>query len=174
MTSNEMSNEIRNTLEGSPRSKAGSLQSDLGAAAGHQRPLPVTTPTRTIARIMIPVIFLVGIQHMKTATSFPGEGFTAGVLWSLGLFLAYMGWPDGAPRVIPLSFISRIGPLGIVSILVSGVVGLMAGSVFLHHQVLHLPFIGELHSAALFDIGIFLAVFSVFATIILILRGDEN
>ncbi|MDF0601855.1 monovalent cation/H+ antiporter subunit A [Psychromarinibacter sp. C21-152] len=113
-------------------------------------------------RVMMPIAAVVGLYIFLRGHNQPGGGFVAGLVISIALLMQYMAsgfaWTQGRQRI---EYHSMIGS-GVVIAGLTGVGAWFAGQPFLTSAFgyVHLPPIEEfeLATAALFDLGVFLAV----------------
>jgi multicomponent K+:H+ antiporter subunit A len=114
------------------------------------------------ARVLLPFALVVAVYLFLRGHNQPGGGFIAGLVTAVALVMQYMSLGrDRAERLLDTNFVRLVG----AGIAIAGLTGMGAwlfGRPFLTsaHGHSHLPVIGELPlaSAALFDLGVYLAV----------------
>ena len=110
-------------------------------------------------RLLLPIIGITAIYFFMRGHNLPGGGFTAGLIFSVGLILQYMLagtiWIESHMRLNPHRWIA----VGLGLACGTGLVSLALGYPFLttHTAHLTLPLLGEIHfpSAFVFDLGVF-------------------
>lgn len=120
---------------------------------------------QTVVRLLFVPILLFALSVLVQGYSRPGDGFAAGVIASLAVLLQHVAFGrEVVEREIPLSAAFGMIYAGLLLALGVAFVPLLAGEPVLTHfprpgaEVIHLGSL-ELHTAFLFDIGIFLLVF---------------
>jgi len=167
----------------------------LGAAAlmaGMRARRPATDPAgrpwspqrfplvfATAVRWMLPFALLVSVYLFLRGHNAPGGGFIAGLVTAVGIATVYMS--NGfarTERAIGLDW-ARVAALGVLVAAVTGIGAFWFGHPFLTSAYGHpvLPVLGELPlaTAALFDLGVYLAV--VGATLVMLValaRASER
>jgi multisubunit Na+/H+ antiporter MnhB subunit len=121
--------------------------------------------TRKISRLLLlPTLVMAAALLVKGYTQ-PGDGFSAGVVASLGVLLQYVSFGREEAEKLPL--VRHAGTIAFVGLLVAlslAIVPLFLGDAVLTHypppgaKVLHLGTL-EILTAVLFDVGVFLLVF---------------
>ena len=130
----------------------------FGPQAGDPHPLVLTVA----ARVLLPLILMVGMYVLLRGHNMPGGGFIAGLIVAIGFLMQYMAsgyaWARDRARFDAHVLIGG-------GVLVAGITGLGAlvfGRPFLTSTFgyFHLPLFGEIElaSAMAFDIGVFLVV----------------
>ncbi len=117
---------------------------------------------RVAARIGLPFALLVSAYLFLRGHNQPGGGFVAGLVTSVALIIQYLAngiaWAEQRMNVR----FYRVSGAGLLIAGATGVASFLFGAPFLTsaHDHPHIPIIGEvpLASAALFDLGVFLAV----------------
>jgi multisubunit Na+/H+ antiporter MnhB subunit len=101
-----------------------------------------------------------------------GDGFSAGVIAALGVLIEYLAFGRAQAEVFaPPASVRRLALLGLLLALLVVFVPALAGKPLLNHfpapggRVIHLGRL-ELHTAVVFDVGIFLLVFGFAVTVI--------
>lgn len=142
----------------------------------------MTDIVRHVAVFLLPASLVVALAILVKGYAHVGDGFSAGVVAALGVLVQYVGLgrEEARARVrarhAPLALV-----LGLLLMLLVVVLPMLAG----HSIVTHFPGPGspvtslgslELHTAVLFDVGIFLVVLSVLVLILdhlIELRAEE-
>jgi multicomponent K+:H+ antiporter subunit A len=114
------------------------------------------------ARVLLPFALVVAVYLFLRGHNQPGGGFIAGLVTAVALVMQYMSLGrERVERLLDTNFVRLVGA-GIAIAGLTGVGAWVFGRPFLTsaHGHPHLPVIGELPlaSAALFDLGVFLAV----------------
>jgi multicomponent K+:H+ antiporter subunit A len=116
----------------------------------------------TIARLLLPVSFLVAAHFLLRGHNEPGGGFVAGLIVAIAFLTQYIvsgtRWVEGRARLRPPRWIA----LGLLIAAATGLGAVALGYPFLTTHTPHvtLPLIGEVHlpSATFFDLGVFAVV----------------
>lgn len=124
-----------------------------------------TVMTRIVARILLLPTYLIALAVMIKGYADIGDGFSAGVIASLGVILQGVAFgPDEFDR-LPLVRFAPLAPLVGVALALGVAFGpVLAGKPILSHwpapgeEVVHFGTL-ELFTPLLFDIGVFLIVF---------------
>jgi multisubunit Na+/H+ antiporter MnhB subunit len=136
-------------------------------------PTDISTPfTRMVARLVLPLTFMVGLSHVITGGRGPGDGFTAGAIIGLvtALWFVVYGYREAKERLT--GFVPhRVMRLGLIIVIVNAILPMifgLHGGYFLAHvdygkqlgiaDVLH-SFGLEFTSGLIFETGIALTVF---------------
>lgn len=132
---------------------------------------------RFTVRILSPIIFVLSIYLLLRGHNSPGGGFIAALLAGTVVVLRhYAGRPSGSAMSIPLSFPILVGA-GILLAVGMGLTGLLAGADFLTGGVheFTLPLLGEqkVTASLVFDVGVYLIVLGVIASIVTYLGDDR-
>jgi len=130
----------------------------------------------TTARLLLPLLFMFSLFLFARGHNEPGGGFVAGLVagaaWVLYALAADTVQARRALRVQPQSLIGW----GLLAALASGSIGLLLGQPFLTGQwiMVDLPGFGalELGTPLLFDLGVYLTVLGVTATIVFALAEE--
>jgi multisubunit Na+/H+ antiporter MnhB subunit len=131
-----------------------------------------TVLTRMIARVLLlPILTTAAAVLVKGANS-TGDGFSAGLIAATGIVLQYVAFGhEDSERLLPLRFSSGVPVAGVLLALGIAFVPLLAGhAVLTHvppsdHQAMHLGALA-LHTAVLFDVGVFFLVFGFTTSIV--------
>lgn len=125
----------------------------------------MTVMTQVIARLIFPASLAIAAAMLVKGYVDTGDGFSAGVIAAIAVVLQYMAFGYQSVRqTIPV----RLAPIGMVfglllSLGVAFVPAILGQSIFTHApppggELIHLGSL-EVHSAVLFDVGVFLIVF---------------
>ncbi len=121
--------------------------------------------TRKISRLLLLPTLVMAVALLVKGYTQPGDGFSAGVVASLGVLLQYVSFGREEAEKLPL--VRHAGTIAFVGLLVAlslAIVPLFLGDAVLTHypppgaKVLHLGTL-EILTAVLFDVGVFLLVF---------------
>lgn len=133
-----------------------------------------------IARLLLPVTFVAALALLIKGHSSVGDGFSAGVTAASGILLQYLAFkPRDVEELIPVRHSISIAMAGLL--LAFSVVFLPA--LFGLPLLTHFPRSGEvvvalgtleLHTATLFDLGVFGLVFGFIVTTMRALMGLEQ
>ncbi|MGE4326451.1 MAG: monovalent cation/H+ antiporter subunit A [Pseudodonghicola sp.] len=126
--------------------------------AGDAHPLMMVVATR----VMMPIAFMVAAYIFFRGHNMPGGGFVAGLIAAIAVIMQYMasgfGWAAERQR---LPYHGIIGT-GVLVAAATGMGAWFNGKPFLtsDYGYIHLPYLEEFEvaTAALFDLGVFLAV----------------
>lgn len=126
---------------------------------------PTSPFVRGLARLALPMAMVIGLSHILFGHDRPGDGFTAGVIISIGIgfWYAAFGYQDTRNRLPWIKPTMSIGT-GILLATLSGLIGLFAnGHLFSHADLgkrfgLPLPKGIHLGNALLFEVAICLSV----------------
>jgi multisubunit Na+/H+ antiporter MnhB subunit len=124
----------------------------------------MTPLTRMVSRATLMFALLISMTHLAGAEEGPGDGFTAGIISSLGLTLVYLthGYEE-AHRRLRWAHYEYVLALGLAVVVGAAMVPvLMGGPVLAMGSVeLDLGALGtvRLSRALLFDVGIYCVVF---------------
>lgn len=123
----------------------------------------MTPLIRLVSRATLPIAVLISITHLVGAEDGPGDGFTAGIISSLGLTLEYLtfGYREAHRRFARIPF-TRVLVFGVVVATVAAALPILTGGPLLamRELELHVPLIGDiaLTRSMLFDVGIYFVV----------------
>lgn len=121
-------------------------------------PGPNAVFTRTLARILGPIVVLLSILFLFRGHQEPGGGFIAALIGGAGFALLYLAAPSDASARIRAPYLGLIGA-GVLIGTTTGLAGFAQGS-FL--TPLHAELFGvHLTTALVFDVGVYLAVIGV-------------
>ncbi|WP_071460538.1 Na(+)/H(+) antiporter subunit B [Bacillus massilinigeriensis] len=125
---------------------------------------------QTVTKITLFVIILFSIYLFFTGHYHPGGGFIGGLMASGAIVLLLLAYDiEMVKAILPVDYRKMIG-IGLLFSAGTGAGALLAGKPFLTHAYTYanLPILGKtsLHTAVLFDTGVFLVVIGVTMTII--------
>lgn len=137
----------------------------------------MTPLIRLVSKATLPASLLVSMTYLTGAEQGPGDGFTAGIITSLGLTLEYLALGyRAAHRQFVIVTYPKLLILGLAVALLATVLPIFAGEPLLGRLEVSYPVsvIGEvrLSRSMLFDVGIYLAVVGGAMTAIDHLRSD--
>jgi multisubunit Na+/H+ antiporter MnhB subunit len=120
--------------------------------------------TRSVVRLLLPAALVTAAAILVKGYRDTGDGFAAGVIAAIGVLLQYAAFGTRTvERLLPVHLASRAAVLGLALVLAVAFGPCLAG----HPPLTHFPQPGsepihlgtlELHTAVLFDLGIFLVV----------------
>ncbi len=131
-----------------------------------------TVMTRLFARLLLLPILLIGIALLIKGYGHPGGGFSGGLVAALGIILQYTAFSrEEAEQQLPFPAVSapRLALGGLLIMLVVSFAPLVVGNALLSHwpapggEVIRLGTL-ELHTALIFESGVFLAVMGFVVT----------
>ena len=141
----------------------------------------MTVMTRALARLLLPVTMMVAAAILIKGYADVGDGFSAGIIASLGVLLQYVSYGPALPG--KLAVVRHAPTIALVGLAISLAVTFLPvffGKPVLTHwppsgeHVIHIGSV-ELISAVAFDIGVFLVVFGFTVGVIdLIARTIER
>ena len=125
---------------------------------------------QTATRVTVFVIFLFSIRLFFSGHYYAGGGFIAGLMTSAAIVLCLIAFDlETVQRVLPVNYRVMIG-IGLLMAVGTGIIALFNKEPFLTHYFddFQLPLLGEtsLHTATLFDLGVYFVVVGVTMTII--------
>jgi multisubunit Na+/H+ antiporter MnhB subunit len=131
-----------------------------------------TILTQTVARLLLPPSLMVAAAVLVKGYVDVGDGFSAGVIAALGVLIQYLAFGrTRAELIAPPPLVRRLAWLGLLLALLVVFVPALAGKPLLNHfpapggRVIHLGKL-ELHTAVVFDVGVFLLVFGFAGAVI--------
>lgn len=139
----------------------------------------MTPLIRFVATITLPIALIISMTHLVGAEDGPGDGFTAGIISSLGLTLEYLafGYEEARHKLRGLHF-EYLLALGFTLVLLASVIPIFAAEPLLAILELsvEIPAVGEmrLNRAMLFDVGIYFVVVGGAMTVIDQLRRVDE
>lgn len=124
----------------------------------------------TGSRTIVPTIVAVSLFLLVVGHDAPGGGFVGGLLAGAALLVVFLSQGTRAvSRILPVDPRTLLG-LGIAVAVATAVVGLVAGSAFLDagKLTLDLWLLGKFSvgSALVFDVGVYLVVVGLIATVL--------
>ena len=131
---------------------------------------------KSLSAIISGCIFLLSLSLYFGGHFLPGGGFVGGLLCTMALALAMFTYGiDKVTKLLPINYVyvTAIGLLFSVGTAFSGVV--VGKNFFKHHFThIHVPIMGEmeLHTAAIFDLGVYFVVVGVLLSVILAFGKD--
>ncbi|KXB58797.1 MnhB domain-containing protein [Gemelliphila asaccharolytica] len=131
---------------------------------------------KTLAGIISTFIFLLSLYLYFGGHFAPGGGFVGGLLCTMALSLLMFTYGiNKINSILKINYIYVIA-LGLVFSIFTAISGIFFGENFFKHHFthIHFPLIGEveLHTAALFDLGVYFVVVGVLMTIIISFGKD--
>lgn len=127
-----------------------------------------------LARLILGPSFLVAFGLLVRSYSAPGDGFSAGVIAGLAIVLQYITFGyDDVERRLPVRYAPLVTYVGLLLSLLVVFFPLVQGRPIVSHwpppgRDVEVTYVGglELHTALLFDVGVFMLVlgFTVTAT----------
>ncbi|MGM9925522.1 MAG: Na(+)/H(+) antiporter subunit B [Bacillus sp. (in: firmicutes)] len=125
---------------------------------------------QTTTKIIAFVIILFSIRLFFSGHYYAGGGFVGGLMTSAALVLIMIASDmKTVERILPINYRILIG-IGLLTAVSTGLIAVFKGDPFLTHYFgyFDLPILGKtsLHTAALFDLGVYFVVVGVTMTII--------
>ncbi|EWG09436.1 Na(+)/H(+) antiporter subunit B [Cytobacillus firmus] len=132
---------------------------------------------QTATKVVLFLIVLFSIHIFFAGHYTPGGGFVGGLLTSGAIVLLLLAFDmKTVSKILPVNYIHMIA-VGLLFSIGTGAGALLFNVPFLTHAFGHvdLPVLGDtsLHTATLFDLGVFLVVVGVTMTIIQTIGEDE-
>ncbi|URT70271.1 Na(+)/H(+) antiporter subunit B [Cytobacillus firmus] len=132
---------------------------------------------QTATKVVLFLIVLFSIHIFFAGHYTPGGGFVGGLLTSGAIVLLLLAFDmKTVSKILPVNYIHMIA-VGLLFAIGTGTGALLFNVPFLTHAFGHidLPVLGDtsLHTATLFDLGVFLVVVGVTMTIIQTIGEDE-
>ncbi|WP_062350295.1 Na(+)/H(+) antiporter subunit B [Bacillus kwashiorkori] len=132
---------------------------------------------QTIAKVVFFIIILFSIHIFFEGHYRPGGGFVGGLVTAGGLVLLLLAYDlKTVKKLMPINFRILIG-IGLAVALLTASAAMLFDVPFFTHafDYFDLPLLGEtsLHSAALFDLGVYLVVVGTTMTIIQTIGESE-
>ena len=125
---------------------------------------------RTIARGALPVTVLFAVYLLLRGHDEPGGGFIAGLVTAAAIVIQGLGFGGEWTREVLTPVIKPMMGIGLFLAALSGLLPLVLGDPYLtvYHGDVALPLVETFHfnTALLFDIGVYLGVVGVAATLI--------
>lgn len=117
---------------------------------------------RVTTKLILPFMLLFALYVQFHGDYGPGGGFQAGVI-AAGMIILYalVFGLRAAQRVVPMAFVQRLIPLGVLIYAGVGLVSMMKGGEFLNYSVLaHDPVHGQHEGILLVEFGVLVTVAS--------------
>jgi len=133
---------------------------------------------QTITKIIVFLILLFSVDIFFAGHYTPGGGFIGGLMTSAAIVLLLIAYDiKTVAKLFPVNYI-YVAATGLLIALATGFSSIMRHKPFLTHAFnkhARLPLFGEtsLHTAALFDLGVYLVVVGVTMTIIQSIGEDK-
>lgn len=133
---------------------------------------------QTITKVIVFLILLFSVDIFFAGHYTPGGGFIGGLMTSAAIVLLLLAFDlKTVKKLFPFNYIF-VAAIGLLISLLTGLSAFLTGKPFLTHAFnkhVQLPIWGEtsLHTAALFDLGVFLVVVGVTMTIIQTIGEDD-
>jgi multicomponent Na+:H+ antiporter subunit B len=132
---------------------------------------------QTATKIVLFIIVLFSVYIFFAGHYTPGGGFVGGLLTSGAIILLLLAFDmKTVAKILPVNYMSMTA-LGLLIAIGTGAGALLFNKPFLTHAFTYkdFPVLGKLslHTAALFDLGVFLVVVGVTMTIIQTIGEDE-
>lgn len=129
------------------------------------------------SKIVFYMIFFFSVHIFFAGHYTPGGGFVGGLLTSSAIVLLLLAYDlKTVQNVLPINY-TYMTAIGLILALGTAAFPMFRGDPFFTHyfDYFNLPLIGKtsLHTAALFDLGVFLVVVGVTMTIIQTIGEDE-
>ena len=131
---------------------------------------------KTLAGVAATIIFILSLYLYFTGHFNPGGGFVGGLLCTMALGLAMFTYGiETIEKLLPINYVYIVAT-GLIFSVGTAISGVLVGKNFFKHHFthLHLPIIGEveLHTAAIFDLGVYFVVVGVLMSVILAFGKD--
>ncbi|HWK23561.1 MAG TPA: Na(+)/H(+) antiporter subunit B [Ureibacillus sp.] len=129
------------------------------------------------AKIVFFIIFFYAVHIFFAGHYTPGGGFVGGLVTASAIVLLIIAFDlKTVQTILPINYIYLIAS-GLILALGTAAISMFTGKAFFTHyfDYFNLPIIGKtsLHTAALFDLGVYLVVVGVTMTIIQTIGEDE-
>ncbi|MDX1665378.1 MAG: Na+/H+ antiporter subunit B [Candidatus Promineifilaceae bacterium] len=133
---------------------------------------------RAATRIILPVLLLFSLFMLLRGHNDPGGGFIGGLVAAAAVLLHLLAeGPQEVRRTFPAVF-RRLLPLGLLTAIVAGLIGMLSGEAFLTGiwTTLYLPGGEQLKigTPLLFDIGVYMVVVGMTVEVILTMAEEES
>ncbi|KIL42598.1 Na(+)/H(+) antiporter subunit B [Jeotgalibacillus soli] len=132
---------------------------------------------QTVTKIITFMIILFSIDLFFSGHYTPGGGFIGGLMTAAALLLILLAYDIKTLQVILHVDFKLMTATGLLIAILTGTGALLFNEPFLKHafDYINLPILGEtsLHTAVLFDIGVYLVVIGVTMTIIQTIGESE-
>ncbi|MBA4536035.1 Na(+)/H(+) antiporter subunit B [Bacillus aquiflavi] len=132
---------------------------------------------QTITKVTLFVIILFSIHLFFAGHYYPGGGFIGGLMTSGAIVLLLLAYDlKTVAKILPVDF-KIVAAVGLLFAVGTGAGSLLFNVPFLTHAFgdMNIPLLGEtsLHTATLFDLGVYLVVIGVTMTIIQTIGESE-
>ncbi|MBN6889043.1 multicomponent Na+:H+ antiporter subunit B [Cytobacillus horneckiae] len=132
---------------------------------------------QTATKLILFLIVLFSVYIFFAGHYTPGGGFVGGLLTSGAILLLLLAFDmKTVQTILPFNYLYMVA-LGLLFAIGTGAGALLFNTPFLTHAFgdIHVPVLGELHlhTATLFDLGVYLVVVGVTMSIIQTIGGDE-
>lgn len=132
---------------------------------------------QTATKIVLFIIVLFSVYIFFAGHYTPGGGFVGGLLTAGAIILLLLAFDmKTVAKILPVNYMN-MAALGLLIAIGTGAGALLFNKPFLTHAFTyaHIPVLGKLslHTAAIFDLGVFLVVVGVTMTIIQTIGEDE-
>jgi multicomponent Na+:H+ antiporter subunit B len=132
---------------------------------------------QTVTKFTLFVIILFSIHLFFAGHYYPGGGFIGGLMTSAAIVLLLLAFDiKTVKNILPIDYI-KVVAVGLLFAVGTGAGGLIVDMPFLTHAFTYvdIPLLGKtsLHTAVLFDTGVFLVVIGVTMTIIQTIGESE-
>lgn len=132
---------------------------------------------QTVTKVILFIIILFSIHIFFAGHYYPGGGFIGGLMTSAALVLLLLAFDiKTVANLLPIDYKTLVA-VGLLFAVGTGSGALLFDAPFLTHafKYVYFPIIGKtsLHTAVLFDIGVYLVVVGVTMTIIQTIGEDE-
>lgn len=131
---------------------------------------------KTLASTTAVVIFLLSLYLYFAGHFNPGGGFVGGLLCTMAIGISMFTYGiETVQKIIPINYV-YVTATGLILSIGTAISGVLVGKNFFKHHFTHchLPLIGEveLHTAAVFDLGVYFVVVGVLMSVILSFGKD--
>jgi len=132
---------------------------------------------RTVSKVAVFIILMFAVNIFFAGHYTPGGGFVGGLLTASAIVLLMLAFDiETVKKIMPFNYVAMIAA-GLLLALGTAAASIFFNVPFFTHayDYFNLPLFGKtsLHSAALFDLGVFLVVVGVTMTIIQTIGEDE-
>lgn len=132
---------------------------------------------QTATKLVLFVIILFSIHLFFAGHYYPGGGFIGGLMTAAAIVLLLLAYDlKTVAKILPFDF-KKVTAIGLLFAVGTGAGALLFDAPFLTHAFTdaYLPLLGKtsLHTAVLFDIGVYLVVIGVTLTIIQTIGESE-
>ena len=130
---------------------------------------------RLLDRIMTPILIILALFLLERGHNLPGGGFIAGLVVAAAFELQILSRGDEMVRQYMGPYLQPLTGIGLILAVVAAIMGAFGGNFFtgLWYTLDIGPINYDLSTPLLFDIGVFLVVFSVVTSYLLGLSLSE-